>query len=158
MQQAVAAFAKETLWPVVLRQAAVRIIAFVRRSGLKIRELERGRVLCEMPLKGNVNHFGAMYAGALFTLAEFAGGPLFAATFDWRRYIPIVTDMDIHFLKVAKGPVQVELCMDEAEIQRISEELAQSDRAAFELQGELRLKDGTVVARSHAHYQIRVKR
>ncbi len=156
--QAVAAFAKERLWPVVLRQAAVRIIAFVRRSGLKILELESGRVLCEMPLKGNVNHFGAMYAGALFTLAEFAGGPLFAATFDWRRYIPIVTDMDIHFLKVAKGPVRVELRMDEDEIRRIREALAESDRAAFELSGELRLIDGTVVARSHAHYQIRVKR
>ena len=49
-------------------------IDFVKRSGLKAEVLEPGRVCLRMPLQGNQNHIGSMYAGALFTLAEIPGG------------------------------------------------------------------------------------
>ncbi len=130
----------------------------MRRSGVRVLELERGRVVCEMPLKGNRNHIGTMYAGALFTLAEFPGGALFLSTFDWQRYIPIVTDLNLSFLKPAKGPVRVEFRLDEAEIERIGREAEEQGRSAFSLDGELKTRDGTLVARSHAEYQLRPKR
>ncbi len=44
--------------------------AFVERSGIEAVELEPRHIKLKMPLKGNENHFGSMYAGALFTLAE----------------------------------------------------------------------------------------
>lgn len=65
----------------LIKRLSRYVIPFVRRSGVRVLALEAGRVVCEMPLKGNVNHIGTMYAGALFTLAEFPGGPLMLATF-----------------------------------------------------------------------------
>lgn len=146
------------LWPALLRRVAVLVIAFVRRTGLRILALEPGRVVCEMPLRRNRNHIGTMYAGALFTLAEFPGGALFLATFDWRRYIPIVTELKLDFVSPARGPVRFEMQLAAAEISRIKEDLKTQGKAAFEYAGTLTTADGTVVARSHACYQIRRKR
>ena len=52
-------------------------IDFVKRCGLKAEQLEPGFVRLRMPLSGNQNHIGTLYAGALFTLAEIPGGALF---------------------------------------------------------------------------------
>ena len=49
-------------------------IKFVQNSGLKVVELRRGYVKCLMPMSGNGNHIGTMYAGSLFTVAEIPGG------------------------------------------------------------------------------------
>ena len=48
-------------------------IPFVERCGFKVEALERGRVVCRMPIEGNTNHIGTMYAGALFTCALKGG-------------------------------------------------------------------------------------
>lgn len=142
----------------VIKKLAAKGIGFVRRSGVKILELERGHVVCEMPLKGNRNHIGTMYAGALFTLAEFPGGALFLSTFDRKRHVPIVTDLNLQFLKPAKGPIRVGFTMPEEEIQRINQDVENHGKAAFTLNGELTDRDGNVVARSQGEYQIRLKR
>ncbi|MGH8459257.1 MAG: hypothetical protein ACRESV_07895, partial [Nevskiales bacterium] len=37
-------------------------IKFVANSGLRVVELRRGYVKCQMPIAGNGNHLGTMYA------------------------------------------------------------------------------------------------
>ena len=76
-------------------------IPFVERCGFKVETLERGRVVCRMPIEGNTNHIGTMYAGALFTCAEMPGGALFFSTFDPAKCFPIVKALDLQFLKPA---------------------------------------------------------
>ncbi len=148
----------EQLRPLLVKTLSIYAIGFVRRTHVKVLELERGRVLCRMPIKGNVNHIGTMYAGALFTLAEFPGGPLMLATFGIQRFIPIVTALDMEFLKVAKGDVMVELTLSEAEITRIEAETLATGKSEFIVKGELKSAAGDVVARSHAVYQMRPRR
>jgi thioesterase domain-containing protein len=130
-------------------------IEFVKRSGLKVEALERGRVVCRMPLAGNVNHIGTMYAGALFTLAEIPGGALFLSSFDAGKFYPIVTDLQISFKKAVKSDATVEICMEDAEIERIQAEATTNGKALFELRGELRNADGELVATSVGQYQMR---
>ena len=148
----------DSIRPRLVQLLSPLAIPFIRRTGVRVTELERGRVVARMPLKGNVNHIGTMYAGALFTLAEFAGGPLMLATYGMTRFIPIVTDMRIEFIKVAKSAVTVELSMDADEIQRVESETLATGKAEFTLQGELRNRDGELVARSTAVYQMRPRR
>ncbi len=132
-------------------------IGFVRRTGFRARVLERGHVVCEMPLKGNVNHIGTMYAGALFTLAEVPGGALYLTTFDTRKFIPIVTEMSLRFLKPAKGTISFEISMTDERIAQLEAEAEANGKAVFELQGELKNTAGEVVATSHGVYQLRRK-
>lgn len=148
----------ERLQPLALKHASRLVIPFVRRSGVRVTTLERGRVVCRMPLRGNVNHIGTMYAGALFTLAEFPGGPLMLATFGMRRFIPIVTELDMRFERAAKSDVSVELRLAPEDARRIEEETLAEGRADFELEGALTDADGEIVARSRATYQMRPRR
>lgn len=130
-------------------------IKFVANSGLQVQELRRGYVKCLMPFAGNGNHIGTMYAGALFTLAEIPGGALFLSSFDATRFYPIVKQLDLRFLKPAKGDVTVEIALDDIQAASIAAEASKSGKAEFILEGQLKTADGTVVAESRGVYQIR---
>lgn len=149
---------EQRLQPQVIKALSTRAIPFVRRSGVRVLTLAPGHVACEMPLKGNVNHIGTMYAGALFTLAEFPGGPLMLATYGLTRFIPIVTSLDMEFVKAAKTDVRIELSLSIDESERIERETLSTGRAEFDLLGELVNDAGDTVARSHARYQMRPRR
>ena len=145
----------EPVKPFVHRLFLERGIGFIRRTGLKVVELSRGKAVLRMPLKGNTNHIGTMYAGALFTLAEVPGGALFFSSFDTKRYYPIVTEMTIRYLKPAKGAITAEVNMAEDEIIRLQDLADREGKAKFELEAELRDAAGQVVAISKGQYQLR---
>ncbi|GBL56759.1 MULTISPECIES: PaaI family thioesterase [Pseudomonas] len=138
-----------------VRQMTEEHIAFVKRCGLKAEILERGHVRLRMPLHGNENHLGNMYAGALFTLAELPGGVITLTSFDSHRFYPIVKEAGLRFRRPAASDVLVEARLDEAELKRIAEEATLNGKAEYVL--ELQLKDvhGEVVAESRAVYQLR---
>jgi len=130
-------------------------IKFVANSGLRVVELRRGYVKCLMPFAGNGNHIGTMYAGALFTLAEIPGGALFLSSFDATKFYPIVKELDLRFLKPAKGDVTVEITLDDIHIASLSAQAAEKGKAEFILEGQLKSADGSIVAESRGVYQIR---
>jgi thioesterase domain-containing protein len=130
-------------------------IKFVERSGLKVLELEKGRVKCLMPFAGNGNHIGTMYAGALYTLAEIPGGALFLSSFDVARYFPIVREQTIKFLKPVTGDVTIEITISDARIAELQAEADAKGKAEFVLEGEIKTADGVVAATSSGIYQLR---
>ena len=130
-------------------------IKFVERSGLKVLELENGRVKCLMPFAGNGNHIGTMYAGALYTLAEIPGGALFLSSFDVTRYFPIVREQTIKFLKPVTGDVTIEISISDARIAELQAEADAKGKAEFVLEGEIKTADGVVAATSSGIYQLR---
>ena len=130
-------------------------IAFVKNAGLVVEHLERGEVRCLMPFKGNGNHIGTMYAGALFTLAEIPGGALFLSSFDTARFFPVVKALNLKFLKPAKGDVRVTATLAADEISRIEQQAAETGKADFTLSLELMDATGVVVAVSEGLYQLR---
>ncbi|AGI26378.1 hypothetical protein H681_22555 [Pseudomonas sp. ATCC 13867] len=138
-----------------IRQLTEEHIAFVKRTGLKAEVLEPGHVRLRMPLKGNENHIHNMYAGALFTVAELPGGILMLTSFDARHYYPIVKEAGLRFLRPAASDITVDAWLSEEEIQRIAEEATHNGKSDFVLDLQLKDKDGTVVAESHAIYQLR---
>ncbi len=130
-------------------------IAFVKNAGLEVEALERGLVRCRMPFKGNANHIGTMYAGALFTLAEMPGGALFLTSFDTARFFPVVKALNLKFVKPAKGDVWVTARLNEEEIERIEREAGANGKADFTLNLELTDTSGAVLAISEGLYQLR---
>lgn len=130
--------------------------AFVARMGLRALTLAPRHVRLSVPLEGNGNHIGTMYAGALFTLAEIPGGALFLTTFDVNRFYPIVKEMTIRFLRLATTDAFIEMRMDEAEVRRIEAEAAANGKSEYTLDGEVKDANGQVVATSHGVYQLRV--
>ncbi|MFG0382176.1 YiiD C-terminal domain-containing protein [Pseudomonas sp. zbq_18] len=130
-------------------------IDFVKRCGLKAEILEPGRVCLHMPLAGNQNHIGSMYAGALFTLAEIPGGALFLTSFDSQRFYPLIKDMHLRFRRPATSDIRIQACLSNEDVVRIQEEAEQHGKADYRLELQLLDAAGEVVAESSALYQLR---
>ncbi|MEO4048556.1 YiiD C-terminal domain-containing protein [Pseudomonas sp. CAU 1711] len=130
-------------------------IDFVKRSGLKAERLEPGFVCLRMPLDGNRNHIGTLYAGALFTLAEIPGGALFLTSFDTQRFFPLIKEMNLRFLRPASSDIFVEAHLPGSEIERIQDEAQRLGKADYQLELQLQDCDGQTVAQSTALYQLR---
>ena len=139
----------------IARQFTEDKIAFVKRMNLKAEVLEQGFVRLRVPLAGNENHIGSMYAGALFTLAEIPGGALFLTSFDASKFYPIVKEMNLRFRRPATGDIVVEARLSAEEIARLQTEAQANGKAEYVLELQLTDGSGEVVALSRGIYQLR---
>jgi len=139
----------------LVRHLTEEQIAFVKRTGLKAELLEPGHVRLRMPLVGNENHIGSMYAGALFTLAEIPGGALFLTSFDTERFYPIVKSLNLRFLRPAQGDIRVEARIADATLAQLQRAAEASGKAEFTLELQLLDDNAGVVAESQGVYQLR---
>ena len=130
-------------------------VPFVRQTGLKAPVLERGRVVTTIPIEGNTNHIGIMYAGALFAVGEVTGGAMCLTTFDISRYYPVVKEVNIRFRRPATTDVSIEVHMNDNEIARIDQEAAQKGKADYVLEGNIIDAKGETVAVIKGIYQLR---
>lgn len=130
-------------------------VPFLGRMGLEVVELAPRHCILRAPFDRNGNHFGAMYAGALYTLAEVPGGMLFNTSFDTARYFPLVKGSQIRFRRAARTDITVEARMDADEVVRLSAEADEHGKADYDLTVELRDTDGEVVAEMTSTYQLR---
>ncbi len=130
-------------------------VPIIAKMGMEVVEMAPGRVTLRMPLAGNENHIGIMYAGVLFTLAEVPGGAVFFSTFDITKYVPIVKGVDIRFKKPATTDISVTVELAPDEIERIQRELEDRGKSDFVLECELEDANGQVVAVSRGDYQAR---
>jgi thioesterase domain-containing protein len=122
--------------------------------GVRFRELRAGFVRADVPIDGNTNHFGVMYAGVIFTVAEVLGGALHVATFDVSTHYPLVRGMSIDFVAPGTSALSAVATLADDEIAAVRA-AAQHGKAQFELVAEVTDEDGRLVARTHGDYQIR---
>lgn len=136
-----------------LAQAATPILAAM---GVRAVRLAPGVAEAEIPLGPNGNHFGVMYAGSLFTVAEVLGGFLPAATWDVSAYLPIVADLQISFRAPATTTIRAAASLDDTEVARIGAELAAAaPKVRFVLTTTLTDAHGTQVATTSGTYVLR---
>ena len=143
--------------PEQIKEFVEKPFAFVERIGLKALVLEPRRVKLSVPLAGNGNHIGSMYAGALFTLAEIPGGALFITTFDVSRFYPVVKEMTIRFRRPVTTDAFIELSMSESDVRRIETEAAADGKSEYVLEGNIMDANDQVVATSRGIYQLRIQ-
>lgn len=134
---------------------AIHVIDFVERAGIRVDEIEPGRCVLSMPEEPNINHFGTIYAGALYTLAEVPGGALFFATFDTERFFPLVKSSQIRYRRPARGRVSVEVTIRPEEVARLEAEAAEHGKAEWQFDLEITDESGAVVAEMTSQYQMR---
>lgn len=137
---------------VVYLETGINAIA---RTGVKALECRERYVKMLMPLAGNTNHIGMMYAGTLFTLGEIPGGAIFGVSFDVTKYVPIVKEVSIRFRRPALTDVTLEVSMEKETAERISKEAESTGKADFPLELEIKDASGEVVAIVKGTWQIR---
>lgn len=131
------------------------VVPILGAMGLEIIEASPGRAAARIPAGPNVNHFGVAYAGSLFSVAEMLGGVI-GGFFDVPGAIPIVRRVEIDFTRPATTDATARTTLSEEEIARVQAEAVENGKSNFELLTEVTGEDGTVVAKTHGYYQLRV--
>jgi thioesterase domain-containing protein len=127
----------------------------MHQLGIRVAEVRPGYAVATVPLAGNSNHFGSMYAGALFGVAEMLGGALFYPSFDMARFYPTVKDLQIRYRLPAKTDVRAHAQLDAATLARMQHEVDTAGRTEYALDAILTDANGVVVATTRGTYQIR---
>jgi len=135
-----------------------RAVPAIGRLGVVVDAISPGAVELRVPIEGNANHMGTMYAGALFALAELPGGLIPLAVLTPGRYTPIVTGLEIQFLAAARTDVTLSARMDPEELRALREQVDSDGRADFTLDLVGQDANGRTVITSRAHYQLRPNR
>lgn len=130
-------------------------IPAVGRLGITVESLEPGATRLRLPIEGNGNHLGTMYAGALFALVELPGGLIPIAFFGPGQYVPIVTDLHIEFLAAARTDVTLSARMDVEELRALAAQADAEGQAPFTLALHGEDAAGRTVVASTAHYLLR---
>ncbi|SOJ52562.1 hypothetical protein MSIMFB_00077 [Mycobacterium simulans] len=128
------------------------------QMGVRVLEAGRGFAAASVPAEGNGNHFGVVYAGGQFTVAEILGGIIALATFDASKYFPLVKKLDITFVGMATTALRAEARMDDQTITRVEAEAAAQGKADYTLDAVVTDATGAVVATTHGLYQLRAHR
>ncbi len=138
-----------------IAKMAIDGIDAIKRTGIQVIEVRQRYTKIVMPLKGNINHVGMMYAGSLFTIGEIPGGILHIASFDVNRFFPVVKEINIRFRRPATTDVTLEMELGEEQVDHILAEAEKKGKADFSL--EMKIKDaaGEVVAIVNGTWQIR---
>lgn len=131
------------------------VVPILGAMGLEVLEAAPGRAAARIPAGPNVNHFGVAYAGSLFSVAEMLGG-IIGGFFDVPGAIPLVKRLEIDFTRPAMSAATARTTLSPEDIARVQAEASENGKSNFELLTEVTDDEGTVVARTHGFYQLRV--
>jgi len=142
--------------PVAMLNAGLaQLIPVAAAMGVEFTELRPGSVRATVPFEGNGNHFGVIYAGVVFTVAEVLGGAIHFATFDASTHYPLVRGVQIEFVAPGRSRLTATASLSDEEVARIRAEAVPGAKVPFVLDAEVVGEDGTVVARTRGDYQLR---
>jgi acyl-coenzyme A thioesterase PaaI-like protein len=130
-------------------------IPTARNMGVHVAEARRGFAAATVPVEGNGNHFGVIYAGVQFTVAEILGGIIALSTFDAAKFFPLVKNIDISFVGMARSELRAQASLDDDTIARVEAEAAERGKADFTLEAVVTDGDGKTVATTRGLYQLR---
>lgn len=108
-----------------------------------------------LPKEPNINHIGTVYAGSLFSLADFAAGVLFYSAFDLRKYYPILKEVTITFKRPATTDLTVETSITPEQAEVIKKIADETGKADWTLDLEVKDEQGNVCCIAHANLQMR---
>lgn len=138
-----------------IKSFAENRVLFLKRMGMKVLVMEPEHVQIMVPIVGNANHLGSMYAGALFSIAEASGGVLFYSTFNYKLFYPVVKEVNIKFVHPAVSDVLVDISMNPDQSRNIASEAEEKGKADFQMEAQVKDVESRIVAVTNSIYQIR---
>ncbi len=129
-------------------------IEAIRRTGLRFDQVDRNEIAATMPLAGNDNHNGIMYAGSLFSLAECAAGVLFMNRFDSAAIAPICANVNIRFRRPASSDVSLTLGISDEQFEQLEKDVLENGKASISFEENLLDSQGEVVSIADVKYVL----
>jgi thioesterase domain-containing protein len=124
--------------------------------GIRVETAEPGHIKLRLPFSEHVqNHLQIVYAGAIFALAEIAGGITMLSVFDTSRFTILVERLSIDFLRPSRQELWCDLSLEHELIERVQEQVKAEGKAKVTI--PIEVKDGRqrVIACIQGAYYVR---
>jgi uncharacterized protein (TIGR00369 family) len=132
-------------------------VPMVRTLNLEFIEVSPERAVLRLPDQPEYhNHVGGPHAGAMFTLAESASGAIVLTAFgdQLSRAVPLAVRAEIHYRKLAMGPVTATATLGRPAADVVAE-LEAGARPEFPVSIALRREDGDVTGEMTVVWTLR---
>ncbi|GAA0517946.1 DUF4442 domain-containing protein [Saccharopolyspora subtropica] len=140
--------------------AMTKAVPWVTTAGIEFREVEAERVVCSLPdLESQRNHVGGPHAAVMFGLAETASGAVGLAAFaeQMERATPLVVNSEVHYRKLAVGPLTAEAVLDRPAAEVVAE-LDSGSRPEFPVRCTIRDSAGETTGEVVVRWTLRPKK
>jgi thioesterase domain-containing protein len=132
--------------------STIESIEPIKKTGVVIESLDSSSVTARMPLAGNANHIGMMYAGSLFAVGEMVLGLTYMHRFESNVMNPVCAGLNIRFRRPAMSDITVTATISDEEFNRIESETLAEGKSRFSAELELKDEKGIVVATATVDY------
>lgn len=132
----------------------VLAIGAIARTGLVFDHVSTNEVVLRMPLAGNANHNGILYAGSLFSLAECAAGALFLSRYGDDVIGPVCSSVNIRFRRPATSDVSLKLVISDVEFDDLESQVMEEGKAVVKFEETLEDTHGEVVSIAEVTYVL----
>ncbi|MBM7771431.1 acyl-coenzyme A thioesterase PaaI-like protein [Actinokineospora baliensis] len=139
--------------------AMKQTVPWVSTAGVEFVEVAADRVVCSLPdVADQRNHVGGPHAAVMFGLAETASGAVGLAAFaaEMGRATPLVVRSEIHYRKLALGPLTAEAVLGRPAAEVIAE-LDAGTRPEFAVECTIRNAEGTTTAEMTVVWTLKPK-
>ena len=109
------------------------LIPAVARLAIRVTELSPGSVSLSMPMAGNSNHIGTMYAAALFAIAELPAGILPWTVLPALPLVPVARTAEVAFRRPATSDVSLTARLAPDRIRELADQASRGEPADFRL-------------------------
>jgi thioesterase domain-containing protein len=124
--------------------------------GIEVVEASPGRVRTRLPFRPeNGNHIGTVYAGVLFSFLESSGGALVFVSFDIARWIPVIVEGSIRFVRPVTGAVESTLEIGDSERDSVHAALDTDPKSSWTLHAIAVAEDGRAACEADFVYRFR---
>lgn len=140
-------------------ETLVRNVPLLGAMGIEVVEAKPGRIRARLPfLPQNGNHIGTVYAGALFSFLEATGGALVLVSLDVSRFIPVIVEATIRYLRPVTEPIECEASLEDGERDALHAALEADPKHRWRLVARATNAHGPVVCEADLVYRFRVVR
>lgn len=146
-----------SFWLAVLNMAMPFVVPFNRGHGIRIVQLENGRVMALLPYrKRNQNHIGGIHACAMATVAEYTSGFCLLNLLDAKTYRLIMKGFEIEFHYQGKMDAFAEYQLSEADLRTlVLEPLEQESKIELKCPVQVHDREGNHLATAEIIWQIK---
>ena len=126
--------------------------------GLEVEVVESGHARLRLPFGPRIkNHLDIVYAGAIFALAEIAGGVVMLSAFEQDGCTVLARRMEIDYVRPSRSDLLCDITLSDTIIAESRAAVRAEGKADVILPIEVQDDRGRVIARVSAFYYLRRK-
>jgi uncharacterized protein (TIGR00369 family) len=124
--------------------------------GIKVEVAEPGHVRLRLPFSKRVqNHLEIVYAGAIFALAEIAGGAVLLSVFDTSKYTLLIERLNIEFHRPSRRDLWCDVALSPQLVEQVHAQVQSEGKTKITLPVEVKDERQRVISRVEGAYYIR---